>query len=146
MEITKKQNRHFLKDYTVPKLFSPKVELGGHSILVSTLETDTLFDDIYQIKVTGRLIVPHDLDCCNIEEIEEISSGSCFDNGVTAQIWNVKTKVDAGNIITIDLDALQNALHGSQEKSKDCDYRCRSYSDLDLAHLESLVQLLAGEN
>lgn len=139
----------FPMGYTVPKLFLPKVELGGHSVLVSTLETDTLFDDVYQIKVTGRLIVPHELDCCNIEEIEEIEEigcGSCIDNGVTAQVWNVKTKVDADNITTIDLDGLQDALHGSQEKPKDCDYKCRSYSDLDLAHLDSLVKLLAGES
>lgn len=139
-------NGTFPMGYAVPKLFLPKVELGGHSVLVSMLETDTLFDDIWQIIVIGRLIVPHDLDCCNFEEIEEIGCGSCINNGVTAQVWNVKTKVDADNIITIDLDALQDALHCSQEKPKECDYKCRSYSDLDLAHLESLVKLLAGEN
>ncbi|GGF75314.1 hypothetical protein GCM10011332_31630 [Terasakiella brassicae] len=95
---------NFPLGYTVPRIFLPKVELGGHSVLVSTLETDTLFDDIYQIKVTGRLIISHELDYGNIEEIKEIESGSCFDNGVTAQIWNVKAKVDVDNIMTIDLD------------------------------------------
>jgi len=136
----------FPMGYTVPKLFLPKVELGDHNVLVSTLETGSLFDDVYQIKVTGRLVVPYELNCCNIEEIEEIGCGSCIDNGVTAQVWNVKTKVDADNIITINLDALQDAMNGSTEKPKDCDYKYRSYSDLDLAHLNSLVQLLAGEN
>jgi hypothetical protein len=97
---------NFPLGYTVPRIFLPKVELGGHSVLVSTLETDTLFDDIYQIKITGRLIIPHELEEGNIEEVEEISFGSCFDNGVTAQIWNVKTKVAADNIMTIDLDEM----------------------------------------
>jgi len=95
---------NFPMGYTVPKLFLPMVELGGHSVLLSTLATKIVRDDIWQIDITGRLVIPHELECSNIEQIKEIESGSCFDNGVTAQVWNVKTKVDAANVITIDLD------------------------------------------
>ncbi|WP_417842105.1 hypothetical protein [Terasakiella sp.] len=95
---------NFPMGYTVPQLFLPKVEIGDHSVLLSTLATKIVRDDIWQIDITGRLVIPHELECSNIEQIKEIEFGSCFDNGVTAQIWNVKTKVDVDNIMTIDLD------------------------------------------
>ncbi len=94
----------FPMGYTVPKLFLPKAELGGHSVLLSTLATKIGRDDIWQIDITGRLVIPHELECSNIEQIKEIEFGSCFDNGVTAQIWNVRCKVDTDNIMIIDLD------------------------------------------
>ncbi|WP_028880682.1 hypothetical protein [Terasakiella pusilla] len=136
----------FPMGYSLPNWLCSKMEIGGHSVLVSTLETETVLGDICQIKVTGRLVIPHELEDGHLEQIKDIESGSCFSNGVTAQVWNVKTKVAADNIIIIDLDGLQNAMNGSTEKPKDFDYKCRSYSDLDLAHLDSLVKLLAGES
>ncbi len=99
----------FPMGYTVPQFFLPKAELGGHSVLLSTLATKIVRDDIWQIDITGRLIIPHELVYCNIEQIKEIESGSCFDNGVTAQVWNVKTKVDVDNIMIIDLDDMSAA-------------------------------------
>jgi len=95
---------NFPMGYTVPQLFLPQVEIGGHSVLLSTLATKIVRDDIWQIDITGRLVIPHELECSNIEQIKEIEFGSCFDNGVTAQIWNVRCKVDTDNIMIIDLD------------------------------------------
>ncbi|WP_028880872.1 hypothetical protein [Terasakiella pusilla] len=102
---------NFPLGYTPKKRLCDKIEIEGHSVLIQTLETETP-DDITFIKVTGRIVLPHELYDISIPLIETFDSANFIANGVKAKIWGVNIRVDASNIFTINLDELQNCLVG----------------------------------
>jgi hypothetical protein len=107
-------NGSFPMGYSPGLWLYDKVELEDHTVLVKNFDTE-MRDGICFVEITGKIIVSDKLDEARIEVIETFDRATSRMNGVVADIWGVKTRVDSDNIITINLDELQKCLLGHKK-------------------------------
>ncbi|GGF75510.1 hypothetical protein GCM10011332_31880 [Terasakiella brassicae] len=102
-------NGSFPMGYSPGLWLYDKVELEDHTVLVKNFDTE-MRDGICFVEITGKIIVSNKLDEARIEVIETFDRATSRMNGVVADIWNVKVRVDRDQIMTTDLDALQKSM------------------------------------
>ncbi|WP_417832877.1 hypothetical protein [Terasakiella sp.] len=86
-----------------------EVQLEEYPVLVKNFDTE-MKDGICFVKITGIIIISDEFDEAQVELIKTFDRATSMVNGVVADIWNVKVSVDRDEIMTIDLDALQESM------------------------------------
>ncbi|WP_028880857.1 hypothetical protein [Terasakiella pusilla] len=107
-------NGNFPMGYSPGLWLYDKVQLDEYPVLVKNFDIE-MQNDICFAKITGKIILSDELDEARIEVVESLDRATSTLNGVVADIWGVKTRVDRDNIITINLDELQKCLLGHKK-------------------------------